>query len=294
MAEEVNILVIEDNEESAKKLERILEGISYYKVWFIPSPKEAVNMVKTKSFAVVLTELRMPYMNGVEVTKKVLSVSPATSIVVMTPYTFISSAVEAMEAGAYGYITKPFNPSEIKIVLERAVERYSMMLKEDSEEYYMGLSVKDGLTGVYNRRFMGIQMKSTIATLQKEREKKFSILLIDIDNFKNYNDTQGHLAGDQLLRRLTELVRKSVRDKDIIFRYGGEEFVVLLDGANKKEAKMIGERTRTLVELYAPTTISIGVATFPDDGENEKDLIDKADGALYEAKRTGKNKVCVA
>jgi diguanylate cyclase (GGDEF)-like protein len=287
------ILVIEDNQESAKKLEEILKSAGF-KYWIISDPKEVVGMLKTTSFAVVLTELRMPYMNGVEVTKAVLNVSPATSVIVMTPYSFIASAVEAMEAGAYGYVTKPFIPQEIKIVLERAIERYSMMLKEDTREYYRGLSVRDSLTGVYNRRFFTLQMRNKIAMLHDERYKKFSILLIDIDDFKKYNDTHGHLAGDNLLRELSKLFQDSVRDGDIVFRYGGEEFVILLGGANKKEAAMIAERVRTIVNLYAPATISIGVATFPDDGESEKELISKADNALYSAKRTGKNKVCVA
>jgi diguanylate cyclase (GGDEF)-like protein len=287
------VLVIEDNQESAKKLEGILKNIGY-KYWIISDPKEVVGMLKTTSFAVVLTELRMPYMNGVEVTKAVLSVSPATSVVVMTPYSFISSAVEAMEAGAYGYVTKPFIPAEIRIVLERAIERYTMMLKEDAKEYYRGLSVKDGLTGVYNRRFFNLQMKNKITMLRGERYRKFSILIIDIDDFKKYNDTKGHLAGDSLLRELGKLFQDSVRDGDIVFRYGGEEFVILLEGATKKEAAMIAERVRTIVNLYAPATISIGVATFPDDGETERELISKADNALYSAKRTGKNKVCVA
>ncbi|MCP4651364.1 MAG: diguanylate cyclase [PVC group bacterium] len=289
----INVLVIEDSQKEANKLQEILPS-SKYKYWMISDANELENMLKSTIFAVVLTELRMPYMNGLEVTKAVVDASPGTSVVVMTAYSFISFAVEAMEAGAYGYITKPFNSAEIRITLERAAERYSMMLRQDKKEFYQGLSVKDGLTGLYNRRFLDVQLKNKIALLKEETYRKFSLVMIDVDDFKKYNDTEGHQAGDKLLGELAKLFLDSVRDVDLVFRYGGEEFCILLEGLNKKEAAMIAERIRTIVSLYIPSTISLGVSTFPDDGGNEADLIAKADKSLYIAKRTGKNKVVTA
>ncbi|MFH1459998.1 MAG: diguanylate cyclase [Candidatus Omnitrophota bacterium] len=289
----IDILVVEDNQEAARELEEMITALGY-KCWIASDPREVKEMVKTTNYPVVLTELRMPHTNGVQLTQSILNVSPATSVLVMTAYSFISFAVEAMEAGAYGYITKPFNPAEIRIVLQRAVEKYSMMLTRDKQEYLMGLSVKDGLTGVYNRRVLDVQLKNKITMFRTEVYKKFSILMIDVDNFKEYNDTQGHQAGDELLKELAKLFQDTVRAGDIVFRYGGEEFCIMLDGSNKKEAMMVGERIRTIVSLYVPTTISLGVSTFPDDGDNQADLISRADNALYCAKRTGKNKVVPA
>ena len=290
---EINILVIENDKESAKTLGEIIRPLNY-QCSFITNPKELMGLIKTTPYAVILTELRMSYLDGVKIAQLIREVSPLSHVIVMTPYSFISSAVEAMEAGAHQYITKPFIASEIRIVIEQAVERYLMLAKEDKKEYYRGLSVKDGLTGVYNRRFLDVQLKNKIATVKGDVYAKFSILMIDIDDFKHFNDTQGHQAGDELLRSLTQVVKDSLRDNDLVFRYGGEEFCVMLDEANKKQAAIIADRIRTVASLYIPTTISIGVATFPDDAQTEAELISKADEALYTAKNTGKNKVVCA
>ncbi len=289
----VDILIVEDHQDAARELEEIITSLGY-KCWVAADPREVKEMLKTTIYPVVLTELRMPRINGVQLTQSILNVSPATSVLVMTASSFISFAVEAMEAGAYGYITKPFNPAEIRIVVQRAIEKHSMMLSKDKQEYLMGLSTKDGLTGVYNRRVLDIQLKNKISMLRTEVYKKFSILMIDVDDFKNYNDTKGHQAGDELLKELAKLFQDTVREGDIVFRYGGEEFCIMLDGSNKKEAMMIGERIRTIVSLYVPTTISLGVSTFPDDGNDQAALISRADNALYCAKRMGKNKVVPA
>jgi len=288
---EVNILVVEDNNESAKKLDQILKPLDY-KYWII-EPQDLEKMLKTIQFSVVLTELRMPYINGEQVTKNVLQSSSTTNVVIMTGYSFINSAVKIMEAGAYNYVTKPFNPLEIRLILKRAVERHFMLLKEGTKNYYMDLSVKDGLTGLYNRRFLDAQLSKKVADFKKIRYKNFSVVMIDVDNFKQYNDRYGHVSGDKLLRDLAALFQDTLRmrEMDSVFRYGGEEFCIILNDADKKEAVMVSERIRILVTLYLTETISLGVATFPIDGDNPKDLIGKADQALYIAKREGKNRV---
>jgi diguanylate cyclase (GGDEF)-like protein len=128
----------------------------------------------------------------------------------------------------------------------------------------------------------------------KKYPEKMSLLMIDIDNFKKYNDTHGHPAGDELLRKLAQLLKSSLRDVDIVFRYGGEEFVVILPKTDRKGGQIVAERLLVQVDLYLPTSISIGIAALPDDAETENELIEKADNALYEAKRTGKDRYCVA
>lgn len=288
--EQVNVLIIEDNKESAQAIELILAPLGY-KFWVVSSLREITQMIKTTFFAVVLTELRMPNIDGSDLMRMILAASPDTNVIVMTPYSFISSAVEVMEAGAYGYITKPFNPKEIQIVLRRAIQYSSMRKQENTSEFLAGLSIRDGLTGIYNRRFLDMQLANKISKLKEDVYGKFSMVMIDVDNFKKFNDTQGHQAGDELLKELAKLFTESLRDGDVVYRYGGEEFCMMLDGANKKEAVMVCERIRTMVELYASVTISMGVSTFPNDAEIMEDLIAKADEAMYTAKETGKNKV---
>ncbi|MDD5166676.1 MAG: diguanylate cyclase [Candidatus Omnitrophica bacterium] len=290
--EEVNVLVIEDNKKDAILLESILvsEG---YKTWVVSTGKEGMDLIKNIAFAVVITELRMPSMNGQEITNEVIKASPLTAVIVITPYAFISSAVEVMEKGAYGYITKPFISSEVKIVVGHTVERYLLMSSDKEKEQFAELSVRDALTGIYNRRFMKVYLNNRIAMLKRASEK-ISVLMLDIDFFKNYNDTNGHQAGDELLRNISKLLQNSLRAEDIVFRYGGEEFMIFLDHTDKKGAQLVAERIRNTVSVYMPTTISIGVASYPEDGDTFEALISRADTALYKAKDEGRNKVCVA
>lgn len=285
---EINILVIEDNPESAAILEKAIKSIGY-KPWITAEPQEAMHLLRDNAFAAIVTETRSEKMNGVEVAKAAHKVSPNTNVVVITFYSFINSAIEAMEAGAYAYITKPFNTSEIRIVLEYAVERYLLLSSDQEKDHFAQLAVLDGLTGLYNRRYF----KELIAS-EFRRCRTISLLMIDIDNFKNYNDTNGHPAGDELLKKAAKVFKDSVREVDSICRYGGEEFVVVLPQTEKEGAKLVAERLCKQVNLFLPTTVSIGIANYPADAQDSAVLVEKADGALYKAKQTGKNKWVVA
>ncbi len=158
---------------------------------------------------------------------------------------------------------------------------------------------RDSLTGLYNHR-------AFYERLEEESERaraggrKLSLLMIDIDHFKTYNDTLGHLQGDLVLREVAYLIRNSIRPGDIACRYGGDEFAVLCPGADKTAAREVGERLRTAVELKKlcadgapgrPVTLSAGVATFPDDADQFRGLVELADGALYVSKKRGRNRV---
>ncbi|MDD5477353.1 MAG: diguanylate cyclase [Candidatus Omnitrophica bacterium] len=292
MQQEINILVVEDDPSAASCLEAALKLADYH-VWLAATPQEGLELLHSNTFPVAITELRSPKMNGIQFTRQAHKISAGTNILVLTPYSFVGSAIEAMEEGAYGYITKPLNNSEIRIVVERAVERYFLLSTSDEKDYFVDLAVRDGLTGLFNRRYF-----NELINVEVNRVKRFptalSLLMLDIDNFKNYNDTQGHQAGDELLKSAAKVFRNSVRAVDIVSRYGGEEFIIILPQADKKAAQIIAERLRVQVSLYLPTTVSIGIATLPDDASEVEQLIEKADNALYQAKKTGKNKWCVA
>jgi len=289
---EVNIVVIEDNQEATLILEKTLKEVGY-RVWGVTEPKEGLDLLRNMPVSAVITELRSAKMNGVEIAKNVHKLSPETNVIVITPYSFINSAIEAMEAGAYGYITKPFNTSEIRIILQRAIERYFLLSSSSEKDYYAQLAIQDGLTGLFNRRYFKELMSLEFSRL-KRHAISLSLLMIDIDNFKIYNDTKGHPAGDELLKKAAEVFKSSIRDTDIMCRYGGEEFVAMLPQTDKKSAQVIAERLRMQTSLYLDATVSIGLATFPDDAKDSQMLLDKADKALYKAKQTGKNKFCVA
>ena len=167
-------------------------------------------------------------------------------------------------------------------------------------EHIKALSYTDGMTGLHNYRFFRLRIKEEMS--RTRREGSFiSLLIMDVDHFKNYNDTLGHPAGDEVLRKVSSILKKSVRDNDIVARYGGEEFAIILPGADKEGAFSLAERIRDKVEkteFYkeevqpnGKITLSIGIGTFPEDAVTEDDLISNSDKALYHAKNTGRNKV---
>ena len=287
-----NILIIEDEPETASVIEDTLKGLGY-NVSRVSDPRDGIALLSDTEFAAVITETRSAKMNGIEVTRAVQRISPETNVIVLTFYSFISSAIEAMEAGAYGYITKPLNISEIRIVTQRAVERFFLLSANADKDYYAQLVVLDGLTGLYNRRYFNELMTLEFSKLNRSQDA-LSLLMIDIDNFKQYNDTNGHPAGDKLLKDAAQVFGSVVRDVDSVCRYGGEEFAVLLPQASKEEAALVAERLRAQVSLYLGSTISIGIASSPADAQESQALIDKADAALYQAKQSGKNKFCLA
>jgi diguanylate cyclase (GGDEF)-like protein len=165
------------------------------------------------------------------------------------------------------------------------------------------LAITDPLTGLYNRRHF-----EDILRAEVDRIRRYgghcALAMIDLDFFKNYNDTLGHLAGDGLLRELGALLRGQMRTTDVLARYGGEEFALVMVNTAKDEAQTVMERLRTLVEEYpfrggsiqpfGRLTVSVGIASCPQDGVGYEELIHKADGALYAAKRMGRNQIQVA
>lgn len=161
-------------------------------------------------------------------------------------------------------------------------------------------STRDPLTGLHNRRFLNEQMQLEISRCQRE-ERSFGILLADIDHFKAINDNFGHDVGDRVLTTIAAQLHSGIRASDILCRFGGEEFVVLLPDADLKQAQVIAEKLRLRIaqlpddlKLNRPTTLSIGVAAYPAHGSSIEDLIKAADTALYEAKRTGRNRCVLA
>ena len=159
---------------------------------------------------------------------------------------------------------------------------------------FMNKSAIDSLTGLTNRRTLDEVLQKWTA-----EEKVFSAIMLDIDHFKNINDTYGHAMGDEVLKYLAEHMKKTTREQDICCRFGGEEFIILLPEITAQDAYMIAERLRKTLEKTdspcgRPVTLSAGVASFPEMAANSTDLLELVDKALYEAKRTRRNRVIIA
>jgi len=204
-------------------------------------------------------------------------------------------------------LTQAFNEMAAKIQdsqqrLEEA--RNELAVKnadlEAANRHLHDQAITDALTGLYNRRHFQDNLDKEMRRCERE-QRPLSLLLLDLDHFKQYNDRWGHTQGDEELRRVASQVSKSIRTTDMAFRYGGEEFAVLLPSCSKEQAAEVAEKIRTAVGAHGHragvlgrTTVSIGVATFPQDGQAARSLVDTADAALYAAKAAGRDRVSLA
>ncbi|MDC4206691.1 MAG: diguanylate cyclase [Candidatus Manganitrophus sp.] len=165
------------------------------------------------------------------------------------------------------------------------------------------MAITDELTGLFNHRHLLQQLSSELSRTQRYG-RALTLAMLDIDHFKQYNDTHGHLMGNEVLRTLGDLIRRNIRETDIAARYGGEEFSIIMPETNRTRGKIIAERLRKAIADYpfkngktqpgGALNVSIGLATYPENAASPHDLIEAADRALYRAKSTGRNRVCLS
>jgi diguanylate cyclase (GGDEF)-like protein len=200
-----------------------------------------------------------------------------------------------------GYLTEVFNDMVARLRQGREeLAAINETLRKKNKELHE-LSITDSLTGLYNRKHLMETLDNEVAR-SKRHKHDFSVLVVDIDHFKEYNDTYGHLAGDEVLSRLASVFKKSVRSCDYVARYGGEEFIIVLPEIAPQDGVQAAERIRKKVvkEKFASdgepikVTVSVGVASYPKDGDDPQAIIRHADVALYNAKETGRNCVVLA
>jgi diguanylate cyclase (GGDEF)-like protein len=209
--------------------------------------------------------------------------------------------IPVVTGGEIGYLTQVFNFMVGKLREDQeelaAINDTLVTTNKELQE----LSITDGLTGLYNRRYMMDTLTNEVARAER-LEHHFSALMIDIDYFKKYNDTYGHLAGDDLLVKIASVFKDSIRSMDFAARYGGEEFLVMLPEHGADKAMEVAERIRTNIASTTagdkdgkdPVTVSIGIASFPDNGVTPAALIASADAALYQGKEHGRNTVVLS
>ena len=199
-------------------------------------------------------------------------------------------------------VSRPFAQNELETVAflaeQGGVALENVRLHEEAQR----LSLTDGLTGVWNRRYFQMQFRQVLATATRF-ERPFSVLMMDLDHFKQVNDKLGHQRGDALLIEFSQRVTHLLREVDTFARYGGEEFICLLSETDTTGAKTTAEKIHDAIrgvpfgsmdEELVNLTVSIGVAAYPDHGDSFKSLVEAADQALYRAKQTGRDRVCVA
>jgi diguanylate cyclase (GGDEF)-like protein len=200
--------------------------------------------------------------------------------------------------GELGFMTKVFNNMVHRLRQSRdELDKMNATLKKRNKKLHE-LSVTDSLTGLRNHKHLMDKLASEV-TRSERHNHQFAVLMIDIDYFKKYNDTYGHQAGDDVLRRMASIFKESIRSSDYAARYGGEEFMILLPETGIDEALQGAKRIRKQLARESfgtdkkkiPITISMGVATYPEHGEDPETLVSKADAALYQAKKAGRDRV---
>ena len=303
------VLVVDDIPLNRKLQQTFLDSEGY-DVIIARDGEEALEKIKNDSPDLILLDVMMPKMNGFEVCQN-LKRNESTRfipIILVTALNEIEDKVKGVEAGADDFICKPFNKYELLVRvksllrikhLHDELEKKVIELEIAKKKLYQ-LSITDGLTKLYNYRYFDDQLNHEL-TRAKRHDLNVSVAMLDLDYFKSYNDTHGHPAGDYVLKKIGRLLHSNIRKIDIAARYGGEEFALILIESDKDAAATVANKIRDLIEKYpfknqntqpnGKITVSMGIASYPEEANNPHDLVTLADDRLYKAKEQGRNKV---
>jgi len=294
------ILVVDDSRLVRLMVLNILRRSGYDADEAMDGPT-GLEMLAKKGYDVVITDLKMPGMDGFEVLSGVKRIAPNVEVVVLTGTHAqdVTCAIRALRLGAHDYLSKPpTSPDQVLMTIERAVEK--KRLKDANQRLLSeleSLSRTDPLTGVANRRSFDEALGKEFAR-SRRHSRALGVVMLDIDHFKKVNDTHGHPGGDQVLRAFARTVGSVLREGDVLFRYGGEEFVVLLpdtgpEGALRAAERIVAAVASTPVRVDGQLihiTTSAGVGCLERSTRDKEELLGKADAAVYEAKSEGRNR----
>jgi len=297
----MRVLIAEDENTSRRLLASTLEKWNY-EVEAVSNGAEAWKALQREDAPrLAILDWMMPVMTGPAVCREVRNRAgePYTYILLLTARNDKQDLIEGLESGADDYITKPFDKQELEVRL-RAGRRILELQAElvAAREALREQATRDPLTCLWNRYSILDILNRELQRSQRERIS-LSVVMADLDHFKQINDTWGHLAGDAVLREAARRMQLSLRNYDAVGRYGGEEFLVVLPGVELPEAESLAERLRTAVgadpvpvgAASVAATISLGVITAPAGCVMAETLIHAADEALYRAKALGRNRV---
>lgn len=295
MEKYINILILDDNQSMLETLKDIL-GAEGYDVVTVDSLEAARKNIGQKFYHLVMVDLKLPEGSGLDLLREAKKASRDTMVIIFTAFASLETAICALQEGAFGYLHKPLNIEELKIMIKKALKAQALSLENKSLIVKLKkLSLKDPQTGLYNYRYLMERLSSEF-----KRAKRYvlplSVIILDIDYFKSINEVYGHSYGDKILNEFASYLKGCMRFNDVVIRYGGEEFVILMPDTYKEGAIGFGGRIQDALrdrifdrkEKRIKLKVSMGISGFPeDDMDSPAGLLDAADKALREAKEQG-------
>jgi len=298
------VLLVEDDEKDSKLIKNYLHGQPYH-VMFAGNGKEAISITSKENIALIMLDIVLPDMDGFEVCKRLKEMEEARDIQIMliTNLSELEDKIHGFESGADDFLFKPINSGELLARIKVLLKKKSYLDKINRHyEATLSSAITDRMTGLYNRsyfkRFLNLELKRSL-----RHGYPIALMMIEFDHVKIYNDSQENLAGNTILRELAQRIQKNIREIDLASRYKGEKFVIALPYTDREGALIVAERIREMFRsqtfdqdfgsLPKNITASISIALGPTDARTKEILIQKADAALYRAKKQGKNQICV-
>ena len=307
----VRVLVVDDLPDNVEILRARLESRGY-QVDTAENGEEALRQVQSAPPQLILCDVMMPGIDGYEVARRIKEggksgALPFIPIILVTALGETEHIVQGLNTGADDYIAKPYHFQELEARVRAMlrIKRLQDELDQKNRELEVvnkrlrKLSITDGLTELYNHRHVHELLRDEFERSRRTGEP-LAVTMLDLDRFKAVNDTYGHPTGDVILYETARILEDTAREIDMVGRYGGEEFLVILPNTDEEEAARFAERVRTAVEAHIfrdetneiRMTCSSGVASFPAEGvDGPEQLLKQADDALYVAKESGRNRV---
>lgn len=287
------LFLVDDESATLAALERLFR--SDFEVRTFTNPEIALKELAESQPALVLTDSIMPQMNGLELLRRVRTTHPTTLRILLSGLIATDELSTAINQGLiHRFFVKPWDNDVLKLQLLEALQQQKTLIEKDQ---LTTLALSDPITGLGNHRFFQEQLRIEIERARRHR-RIVSLLMMDIDHFKAWNDHFGHPAGDTLLKEVAAHLIQGLRTIDWITRYGGDEFAMILPDTNTVFSYEIAERLRKKFEKLhqgpVPLSLSFGIATFPDHSTSVQELIAAADRALYQAKKAGRNQSKIA
>lgn len=276
-----SILVVDDDQRVCEVLKELLGALQFPTASAL-SGEEALKMLRDKPYTFLFADMRMPEMNGMELIRRSRENFPNVSVIAMTGYADEYKYVDIINAGANDFVKKPIDIAELEAKIVRCIS------ERDLKKELSRLSMTDSLTGLFNQRQFYMRLREEIVRSTRQKHA-LALILLDLDNFKDYNDRHGHIAGDQALRHVGKAILKSIREGvDSGYRYGGDEFAIILIDSDIAIAEEIGKRVRMAIRDSGQLGASLGYAVY---GENMNltDFVRLADTNLYKSKTEAKN-----